>query len=135
MPSRAQIEHAIHTHFDAWNRRDKPRWIANFATDIVMEDPVGGPVKHGPAALDASWENSFKEGHTWNIEPLLVQICTDQAAIHVRSTGSIDGTPIVIDGIEIYTVNDAGRVCYIKTYFNPPEGQTLDPYFMELHQA
>lgn len=134
MPTRQQIEQAIHTHFDAWNKQDKTRWMANFAADAVLEDPVGGPKKVGRDAVEKSWDHSFKEGHFWTIEPVLMQICTDQAALHVRSKGTVDGTAIEIDGIEIYTIDDAGKVAYIRTYFNPPEGQALDPYYMQVEQ-
>ncbi len=131
MPTKAQIEQAMHTHFDAFNAQDKQRWSANFASDIIFEDPIGGPKKHGPAAVELSWENSFKQGHTWRIEPLLMQICKDQAACHVRSSGAIDGKPIVVEGIEVYTIDESGKVSYIRTWFTPPEGTELDPYFME----
>ena len=40
----------------------------------------------------------------------------------VRSTGTFNGQPVVVEGVEIYTVND-----------NPPEGVELDPYFS--HQS
>jgi steroid delta-isomerase len=135
MPTRQQIEHAIHTHFDAWNKQDKARWMANFAEDAVLEDPVGGPTKVGRAAVEKSWDHSFKEGHCWTIERVLTQICTDQAALHVKSRGLVNGETIEIDGIEIYTINDAGKVSYIKTYFNPPEGTTLDPYYMAVNKG
>lgn len=131
MATREQIEHALQEHFDAWNAQDRERWFANFADDIQLEDPVGGPVKIGRDALEHSWENSFKDGHCWNIEPVFKQICKDQAALLVRSRGTVNGEPVEIEGIEIYTVNDAGKVSYIRTYFNPPEGQSLDPYFMQ----
>lgn len=133
MPTREQIEQAMKTHFEAYNARDRARWIANFADDIVLEDPVGGPIKTGTQALALSWENSFKEGHSWTLEPLLVQIVQNHAACHVRNHGSIDGAPLELDSIEIYTINDAGRISYIQTYFTPPEGRTLDPYFMQAH--
>ena len=38
-------------------------------------------------------------------------------------------------GIEVYTIDDSGKVAYIRTWFTPPEGVTLDPYFMEAHSA
>ncbi len=132
MPSRAQIEHAIRTHFEAWNSKDRQRWFDNFADDIVLEDPVGGPTKIGREALLKSWENSFKDGHDWRLKPMVMQICADQAALCVRNYGKVDGVPVELDSIEIYTVNDAGKVSYIRTYFNPPEGQALDPYFVQL---
>ncbi|MBK6286901.1 MAG: nuclear transport factor 2 family protein [Pseudomonadales bacterium] len=131
MPTRQQIEHAIHTHFDTWNKQDKSGWMANFAVDAVLEDPVGGPVKTGREGVEKSWDNSFKEGHFWTIEPVLMQICTNQAALHVRSKGSIDGKSIEVEGIEVYTIDDAGKIAYIRTYFNPPAGVALDPYYSQ----
>jgi len=133
MPTRSQIEQAMHTHFDAWNAEDRERWIANFSDDMVFEDPVGGPTKNGPEAVRMSWDSSFKPGELWKIHPMLMQICADQAACQVRSSGTVNGRPIEIDGIEVYTINDEGKVCYIRTWFTPPEGVELDPYFMEAH--
>ena len=135
MPTREQIEQAMATHFDAWNAGDRERWSANFADDIVFEDPVGGPVKTGREAVALSWEHSFKDGQSWTIEPVLMQIVQDQAACHVKSHGIVGGAPIEVEGIEIYTIDDTGKVAYIRTYFTPPEGQVLDPYFMQAHTA
>ena len=60
MPSKAQIEQAIRTHFESWNSKDKARWLANFAEDVRLEDPVGGVPKIGRDGLEKSWSNSFK---------------------------------------------------------------------------
>ena len=131
MPSKAQIEHAIRNHFEAWNSKDKARWLANFADDVRLEDPVGGLPKIGKDGLEKSWLNSFKDGHDWKIEVVLMQVCADQAALHVKNHGKVDNNPVELDSIEIYTINDAGKVAYIRTYFNPPTGQQLDPYFLQ----
>jgi len=130
MPSRKQIEDTLRTHFEAWNAGDRERWLANWRDDAVMADPVGGPVKQGRAALEHTWERSFQPGHHWRIEPVFMQICEDQAALHVRNRGTIDGAPVELDSIEIYWVDDAGKIFRVQTYFAPPEGRTLDPFFM-----
>ena len=135
MPTREQIKAAMATHFDAFNARDKSRWMANFADGMVFEDPVGGPTKVGAEAVRLSWDNSFRNGQSWHIEPVLMQICADQAACHVRNTGIVAGNDVVVDSIEVYTIDDAGKVAYIRTWFTPPEGTVLDPYFMEAHAA
>lgn len=132
MPTKQQIEHALDEHFSAWNSKDRARWFANFSDNIVMEDPYGGPKKEGRSALEHSWENSFKDGHEWKIEPTLTQICKDQAAVVVRNHGKVDNNPVTLESIEIYTIDDQGKVCHIRTYFNPPEGAQLDPYFMQV---
>lgn len=132
MPSKEQIENAVQEHFEAWNAKDKTRWIANFADEIVMEDPYGGPRKEGRSALELSWENSFKDGQGWTLDRVLTQICHDQAAVVDRIQGVFDGHPFVLESIEIFTVGDDGRICHIRSYFNPPDGKQLDPYFLEV---
>jgi ketosteroid isomerase-like protein len=97
MPSKAQIEQAIRNHFEAWNSKDKARWLANFAEDVRLEDPVGGLPKIGRDGLEKSWLNSFKDGHDWKIEVVLMQVCADQAALHVKNHGKVDNNPVELD--------------------------------------
>jgi ketosteroid isomerase-like protein len=130
MPSRELVEKTLRTHFEAWNAGDRQRWLDNWRDDAVLCDPVGGPEKRGRAALERTWERSFQPGHHWRIEPLFMQVCQDQAALHVRNRGTIDGEAIELDSIEIYWVDDAGKLARVQTYFSPPEGRTLDPFFM-----
>lgn len=129
MASRQQIEHAMETHFTAWNARDRQAWVANFAADVLLEDPVGGPRKRGRDALEKTWERSFAGGQEWMIEPRLKIVCGNEVALQVRSTGRIKGEQVVIDGIEIYTIDEAGKIAQVRTFFRAPEGVQLDPYF------
>ncbi len=131
MPTKEQIQSALRTHFDAWNEGDRERWVANWNPEVVMQDPVGGPEKIGLKAVEQSWDRSFQEGHSWRLEPIFMSICEDQAAVHVRNHGEMDGKPIVLDSIEIYWIGENGKVSKVQTYFSPPDGQTLDPFFMK----
>jgi steroid delta-isomerase len=135
VPTTAQIEQAMATHFAAWNRGDRDAWMRNLAPDVVLEDPVGGPEKRGREALEKSWDHSFKDGQDWKIEPLFQCICASDAAHLVRSTGRVEGREIVIEGIEVYTIDDAGRIARVRTWFRPPPGEALDPYFSPVGEA
>ena len=77
------------------------------------------------------WDRSFQPGHDWRLEVIFLQICLDQAAVHVRNHGTIDGAKVALDSIELYWIGDDGRVKRVQTYFSPPDGQKLDPYFMQ----
>ena len=131
LATRAQVENALRTHFEAWNAKDRARWIANWNPDVEMQDPVGGPVKKGLQAVEASWDRSFQPGHDWRLEVVFQQICLDQAAVHVRNHGVVDGQTFTMDSIELYWIGHDGRVARVQTYFSPPAGQQLDPYFMQ----
>ncbi len=97
MPSRELIEKTMRTHFEAWNAGDRERWIANWREDVVMVDPVGGPQKSGRKAVEQSWDQSFQPGHEWRLEPIFMQICEDQAALHVRNHGTMNSEPVELD--------------------------------------
>ena len=131
MPTREQIEKTMKIHFETWNNQDKESWLANWRDDVVMFAPVGGPDKQGKQALEGSWENSFKPGHFWKIEPVFMQICENQAALHVKNYGVVEDKPIELDSIEIYWIDDLGKIYQVQTYFGPPEGRTLDPFFSQ----
>ena len=133
MPTPAQIERAMATHFEAWNRKDREAWMRNFAPDAVFEDPVGGPEKRGHEAIAKSWDNSFTNGQDWTIEPLFQCICGSEAAHLVRSRGVVGGKTVELQGIEIYTIDDQGRIAKVRSFFRPPAGVDLDPYFQQLH--
>ena len=134
MATTAQIEKAMETHFSTWNRKDRDAWMRNFAPDAVLEDPVGGPEKRGHEAIAKSWDHSFASGQDWKIEPLFQCICANEAAHLVQSTGIVGGRKLVLQGIEVYTIDDHGRIAKIRTWFRAPEGVELDPYFRPLDE-
>ena len=129
MPTTAQIEQAMETHSSAWNRTDRETWMRNFAPDAVLEDPVGGPEKRGREAIAKSWDHSFTNGQDWKIELLFQCICANEAAHLVRSSGIVDGRKVELQGIEVYTIDDTGRIARIRSWFRAPAGVELDPYF------
>ena len=132
MPTKEQIETTMKIHFNTWNNEEKEEWMNNWTDDVVMFYPVGGPDKNGKIALEETWRNSFKEGHHWKIEPVFMQICENQAALHVKNYGTVENESIELDSIEIYWINDSGKVYQVQTYFGPPEGRTLDPFFSKV---
>jgi ketosteroid isomerase-like protein len=132
MPTRKEIEAVLANHFRTWNAQDKEGWMANFSEDFVAEDPVGGLLKKGREAQEKSWENSFKDGHCWKLEPILVAVCANQAGLHVKNTGMVNGKPVEFHTIEVWKFNDDCKVCDCRTYFNPADGDEVDPYFAQL---
>jgi len=129
VPTPEQVREAIGKHFRSWNAGERAAWIANFADDVVFHDPVGSPPKHGRAAAEKSWDNSFRDGQAWTLELTRLVVCADQAAITLRNHGRVGGRDFTMEGIEVWTVDDSGRVCEVRAYFEPPADIQLDPYF------
>ena len=130
MSSRDRVETAVRTHFEAWNAADRSRWTSIWHPEVVMFDPVGGPEKRGSAAVEKMWDRAFQPGHSWQIEPVFMTVCDDQAAVYVRNRGNLEGQIVELESIEIYWVGSDGRIARVNSYFSVAEGQVLDPYWM-----
>ena len=124
-----QIRRAIARHFECWNAGRRAEWIANFSDDVVFHDPVGAPPKHGRRAAEASWDNSFSNEQSWRLELTRLVVCGDEAAITLRNHGRVGGRSFSMEGIEIWKIDPAGRVCEARAYFEPPEDVALNEYF------
>jgi steroid Delta-isomerase len=129
MPTAEQVRQAIENHFAMWNSGRREDWIANFADNVVFHDPVSAPPKYGRAAAEKSWDNSFSNDQQWTLELTRLVVCGDEAAITLRNYGCVNGQRFTMEGIEIWKVDDDGRVCQVRAYFEPPADVQLDDYF------
>jgi ketosteroid isomerase-like protein len=129
MPTPEQVRTAIENHFRFWNAGDRAGWIRSFAENVVFHDPVGSPPKHGRSAAEKSWDNSFSNGQKWTLVLTQLVVCGDEAAITLDNHGVVNGQAFTMRGIEIWKVDDSGRVCQVRAYFEPPATVELNPYF------
>jgi hypothetical protein len=97
-----------------------------------MEGPVGGPKKRGLSAVEETWDNANQEGASWTMKPIFVQICGGEAAVHVTNVGLVDGQEIIIESLEFWQFGETGRVKGLRTFFAPPGGVELDPFFSKV---
>jgi steroid Delta-isomerase len=118
---------ALEKHLDRWNAMDRDGWLALFADDVVFDDPVGVPPKHGLEAAAKQWDASFSDHQRWTLKHELVIVCGDEVAATVRNDGVIDGVSYSFVTIEVWMVNAAGRICAVRAYYEPPDA--VDPYF------
>lgn len=111
--------HAFAEHCRTWNAGDREGWLALFADDVTMDDPVGVPTKHGRAALETTWARSNRPGRAWRLAPRRVVECGDELAVDLLNHGTIDGTAVTVESIEIWRVDAAGLVAAVRVYFQP----------------
>ncbi|HYQ69603.1 nuclear transport factor 2 family protein [Actinophytocola sp.] len=110
---------------DAVIRRAKEEWLALFAEDAVIEDPVGksmfdptGDGHRGPAAIAAFWDKTI--GITERME---FEIRDSFAAGNeVANVGTITsylpgGSVVDTDGVFVYRVNDDGLVLSLRAFW------------------
>lgn len=119
----------VDDHVRLWNVQDRAGWIALFDDDCTFDDPVGAPTKHGREAIEKSWDSSHRAGRRWTLHPTRVIVCGNEVAMTLENHGVVDGMEMTVHGVEIWMVNDAGRVTAVRAYFEQPTVGALDPYF------
>jgi steroid delta-isomerase len=113
---------AILDHVRCWNAMDKETWLGLFADDVLYEDPPGTVASRGVEVMSThGWDGSFTDVKRWILEPLLIIECGNEAQVHMRNHGSVAGMPVCVDSIELWRVNDAGKVDSVRAFWEPPE--------------
>ena len=116
------IAKTVKAYFAALRAMDQQAWVNTFAEDAVSHDPVGAPPINGHQKLGEFFQTitaAFKEvGLTEND----VFIAGNHAAVKWTGKGtSKQGRDVRFAGIDVFTINEAGKIETLHAYWNPAE--------------
>jgi len=109
---------------DAVAARDKEAWLANFADDAIVEDPIGpshfdpeGKGHRGRDAISAFWDNAIAP--TDRIEFNFVDSfrCGNEEANVGNIVITMGGHRITTEGVFTYRANDEGKLVALRAYW------------------
>lgn len=113
---------AIRSHCRHWNAMDKASWLALFADDVEYEDPPGTVASRGAEVMSThAWDGAFTAVKRWILEPVKIIECGREAQVLMRNHGSVDGLPVCVESIELWRVDDTGKVDRIRAFWEPPQ--------------
>ncbi|MEZ0363024.1 nuclear transport factor 2 family protein [Mycobacterium sp. pUA109] len=104
--------------------RDKDAWLAIFADDAIVQDPIGpshfdpeGKGHRGRDEISAFWDKAIAP--TDKIEFNFVDSfrCGDEEANVGNIVITMGGHQITTDGVFTYRVNDAGQLVALRAYW------------------
>jgi len=114
------------TSLSAVKARDREGWLALFADDAVVEDPVGpyqwdpeGKGQRGKAAIGAFYDmfSSFQQGFDFEIHQLEPRGNEVACAVTMHVTLN-DGTTNATKAINIYKQGEDGRIVSLRSFWN-----------------
>lgn len=116
---------AAQRSIDTVRAKDKEGWLANFADDACIEDPVGkspldptGNGHRGKAAIAAFWDMCIATG---NVDFRIRESypVSDVACANVGSIlNKMGNMSIEAKGVFIYHVNAEGKVTNLRAYWD-----------------
>ena len=111
---------AVADYFAAIRAMDINAWLSTFAENAVSHDPVGAPPMSGHAALRQFFEGIAGAFEKVGLFEDQVFINGNEAAVKWigRGTGK-NGREVAFEGIDIFEVNDEGKIQTVRGYWNP----------------
>ncbi|HEY4026719.1 MAG TPA: nuclear transport factor 2 family protein [Candidatus Dormibacteraeota bacterium] len=116
MPEAAQIRKAVETYVQSFNTKDKHAFLSVFAEGVQQIDPVGSKPNVGKHKLAAFWDTLFSQVEKIDFRVTDLFITGDEAALLFHITQSKKDGDVVVDGVDVFQVNDAGHITLIKGY-------------------
>ncbi|MBS9533098.1 nuclear transport factor 2 family protein [Mycobacterium sp. M1] len=123
-----QLDHPAHVagqrSRDAVTARDKEAWLAAFADDAIVEDPIGpspfdpdGVGHRGKDAIAAFWDKAIAA--TDKIEFVFTDsfCCGNEEANIGAIVTTMAGHQITTDGVFTYRVNEQGQIIALRAYW------------------
>ncbi len=106
---------------------DRAAWLALFADDAVVEDPVGpsafdpeGVGHHGPEAIAAFYDNVIGVNESIRFTIRQSFLCGDEVAnVGTIRIGLVGGSAVEVDGVYSYRRGPDGRLAAIRAFWEP----------------
>lgn len=114
-----QVEAVIEDVFNGLAAFDVPRVVNNFASDAVVEDPVGTPPIQGTQAIAAYLETFpvlFSQVKLYSLD---VKVRGQEAAVKWRLRFTTKaGNVFFLDGIGFFKFNPEGKITSEREFFD-----------------
>ncbi|MQA24087.1 MAG: nuclear transport factor 2 family protein [Micromonosporaceae bacterium] len=116
---------AARRSMDAVSRGAKDEWLALFADDAIVEDPIGpgpfdesGKGHRGRTAISAFWDASIAMVERFEFVVRDSFACGDEVANVGTITSHLPGGMVIdADGVFTYRVDEAGRITALRAYW------------------
>lgn len=116
MPQLDQIRKAVQAYVDSFNEQDKNKFLRALSDGVVQIDPVGSKPNVGKQALGEFWDTLYSRCEKVDFSIADLIISGDEAALTFHITQYLPGGTVDVDGIDVFTVDDTGKIAQVKGY-------------------
>ena len=127
MTDPATIRATVDRYTGGFGAGDRDAFLANFADDAWIEDPVGKPRLEGKAAIGAFFDQTQAMVDSVELRRTgPVRVAGGEAAFPMQARPVIGGTTYVVDIIDVMTFDDAGTITTMRAFWDPAEMRPAD---------
>ena len=118
MASNEQIQATVDRYIDAYAQNDKAAFLALWAPDGVLEDPVGTPAHVGPDAIGAFWDGAREMADHIVLKLDKTVIAGGEAAVIIEITAHMGESGLVMSAVDIMRFDHDGLLTSVRAYWD-----------------
>ena len=116
------ISRAVRAYFEATRAMDQEAWVSTFAEDAVSYDPVGAQPTTGHERLREFFQTITAGFKQVGLTEDQIFVAGNGAAVKWTGRGvSKQGRKVHFEGIDIFEVNESGKIQTLHAFWNPAE--------------
>jgi steroid delta-isomerase len=121
------IRETIEHYWAAFSAGDRAAWLALYAEDATVEDPVGSDVRVGHDGIGAFWDETRGLADSIELRSLgIVNVCGDEVAFAMEVRPTTGGMTFTMTAIDVMRFNDAGRIQTMRAFWQPESMRPAD---------
>ena len=114
------IRDTIDRYTSCFTAADKDGFLACFAADAWIEDPVGTARREGTASIAEFWDQNQAMADSVELRRTgPVRVAAGEAAFPMQARPTIGGTTFCIHIIDVMTFDDDGRIATMRAFWDP----------------
>ena len=116
------VSRAVRAYFEATRAMDQEAWVNTFAEDAVSYDPVGALPTTGHEKLGEFFQTITAPFKQVGLSEDQIFVAGNGAAVKWTGRGvSKQGRKVHFEGIDIFEVNESGKIQTLHAFWNPAE--------------
>lgn len=105
------IRSTVEQYLARFSANDREGWLALWADDATMEDPVGSPVRNGKDEIAAFYDQSQASADSVELRPDgPVIVLGHEASFRFTARPTLGGAAFSVPAIDVMTFDDAGLI-------------------------
>lgn len=117
-----RISRAVRAYFLAIRAMDAEAFASTFAEDGITRDPVGAPPISGRESIRGFLQSICDNFKSVSLEEDAIFVAGNGAAVKWTGKGtSNNGKEVRFEGIDVFEVNEDGKIQNVWAYWNPAE--------------
>ena len=118
MATEDQIRTTVAAYVDAYATNDRAAFLALWAADGTLEDPVGTPVHVGTDALGKFWDGARELADRIVLKAQSVIVAGGEAAMNFEINAHMGNAGLVMQAVDIMNFDDDAKLTSVRAYWD-----------------